>query len=105
MIAPLQAPLVGPLAMLAGHPGAAALAALSWAVLACLLPMVRARWYYPAIWALIVVGVPVLGWLTYLCGPGFGVLFLALGLSLLVWPPVEAMRRRRGQGGTPGALH
>lgn len=90
----LQAPLAGPLAVLASHPAAAALAALAWAVLACLLPIVPPRWSYPAIWALIVTGVPVLGWLTYLCGPGFGVLFLALGLSVLVWPPAELLRRR-----------
>lgn len=91
----LPGPLAGPLAALAGHPGAAALAALAWAALACLLPMVRPKWQHSAIWSLIVTGVPVLGWLTYLCGPGFGVLFLALGLSLLVWPPIDWMRRRR----------
>ena len=49
-------------------------------------------------WVLIISGVPVLGWLTYLYGPACGVLFLLLGLSLLVWPPVEALRRRRDAG-------
>lgn len=77
----------------AAHPGAAAFCALLWVLLACLVPMVGLRLRHSAIWALIVCGVPVLGWLTYLCGPGFGVLFLALGLSLLVWPPVERLRR------------
>ena len=44
---------------------------------------------------LVISGVPVLGWLTYLTGPAFGLLFLALGLSLLVWPPAQYLRRRR----------
>lgn len=78
---------------LINHPGAAATCALLWAVLACFVPMVRPRWRHSAIWVLIFCGVPVLGWLTYLCGPGFGVLFLSLGLSILVWPPSEWMRR------------
>ncbi|MTH65735.1 DUF2484 family protein [Paracoccus shanxieyensis] len=82
---------------LANHPGAAALIAVLWAVLACLLPLVRPARQHAAIWGLIVIGVPVLGWLTYLCGPGFGVLFLALGISILVWPPAGAMRRKRGE--------
>ncbi len=77
---------------LASHPGTAAFCALAWAALACLLPLVPFARRHAAIWSLIVSGVPVLGWLTYLCGPGFGVLFLSLGLSLLVWPP---MARRR----------
>ncbi|RDW12543.1 DUF2484 family protein [Paracoccus thiocyanatus] len=72
---------------LVSHPGAAALGAVLWGLMACSLPFVRLRWRHSALWALVVCGVPVLGWLTYLCGPGFGVLFLALGLSLLVWPP------------------
>ncbi len=63
--------------------------------MACLLPFVRLRWRHSMLWTLVFFGVPVLGWLTYLCGPGFGVLFLALGLSLLVWPPFETRRRRR----------
>lgn len=82
--------------LLADNPGTAAFLGLLWAVLACLVPMLAPAWRHAAIWALVICGVPVLGWLTYLCGPGFGVLFLSLGLSLLVWPPVEALRRRRG---------
>ncbi|MFT4012947.1 MAG: DUF2484 family protein [Paracoccus sp. (in: a-proteobacteria)] len=81
--------------LLAGHPAAAALCALLWAVLACLLPLLGPARRHQAIWVLILGGVPVLGWLTYLCGPVLGVLVLALGLSLLVWPP---LRRGRGQG-------
>ncbi|MDF3855382.1 DUF2484 family protein [Paracoccus sp. P2] len=80
---------------LASHPATAALCALLWGVMACLLPFLRLRWRHSALWALVLCGVPVLGWMTYLCGPGFGVLFLALGLSLLVWPPFDPRRRRR----------
>lgn len=80
--------------LLASHPLAAAFCALFWGLLACLLPFVRLRWRHAALWVLVLGGVPVLGWLTYLCGPGFGVLFLSLGLSLLVWPPFETRRRR-----------
>lgn len=80
--------------LLVGHPFVAAFCAVLWGVLACLLPFVRLRWRHAALWSLVLCGVPVLGWLTYLCGPGFGVLFLSLGLSLLVWPPFETRRRR-----------
>lgn len=82
--------------VLASHPAAAALFGLLWAVMACLLPLVRLRWRHTALWLLVLAGVPLLGWLTYLCGPGFGVLFLALGLSVLVWPPLALLRRDRG---------
>ena len=67
----------------------------SWVALACLWPMFRARWRPALLLGLVVCGVPVLGWLTYLTGPAFGLLFLALGLSLLVWPPAQYLRRRR----------
>lgn len=80
--------------LLASHPLVAASCAVLWGVAACLLPFVRLRWRHAMLWVLVMCGVPVLGWLTYLCGPGFGVLFLSLGLSLLVWPPFETRRRR-----------
>ena len=83
---------------LASHPLAAALLAVMWGVTACMLPFVRLRWQYAALWALVLCGVPVLGWLTYLCGPGFGVLFLSVGLSLLVWPPLAGRRRAPQRG-------
>jgi len=78
---------------LASHPATAATLALGWAVLACLLPFIRPTLRHAVLWSLVLAGVPLLGWLTFLCGPGFGVLFLSLGLLLLVWPPLA----RRGQ--------
>ena len=86
------------MSLLATHPLVAVIAAALWVVLACLLPYIRLHWRYAVLWVLIISGVPVLGWLTYLYGPACGVLFLLLGLSLLVWPPVEALRRRRDAG-------
>lgn len=83
------------MSLLATHPLIAVLAAGLWVAVACLLPFFRLRWRHAALWGLVVSGVPVLGWLTYLGGPACAVLFLLLGLSLLVWPPVEALRRRR----------
>ncbi|RCW79714.1 DUF2484 family protein [Paracoccus lutimaris] len=83
------------MSLLATHPLLAVIAAVLWVAAACLMPFIRLRWRYVALWVLVICGVPVLGWLTYLGGPACGVLFLLLGLSLLVWPPVEALRRRR----------
>lgn len=83
------------MSLLSTHPLAATLLALVWVALACLWPMFRARWRPALLLGLVVCGVPVLGWLTYLTGPAFGLLFLALGLSLLVWPPAQYLRRRR----------
>ena len=86
------------MSLLAAHPLLAVIAAALWVAAACLLPFIRLRWRYAALWGLVASGVPVLGWLTYLGGPACAVLFLLLGLSLLVWPPVEALRRRRDAG-------
>ena len=83
------------MSLLATHPLIAVFAATLWVAAACLLPFIRLRWRHTALWGLVFSGVPVLGWLTYLGGPACAVLFLLLGLSLLVWPPVEALRRRR----------
>ena len=87
---------------LASHPLAAALAALAWAVLACIVPCLRRPGRRHGMVCLLVLGgVPLLGWLTYLCGPGFGVLFLALGLSVLVWPPFRLHGRDDAGPGQP----
>lgn len=77
------------------HPLAAVVLAMLWVMVACMLPLFRERWRPLTLAGLVLFGVPVLGWLTYLAGPACGVLFLSLGLSLLAWPPVEHLRRRR----------
>lgn len=71
---------------------ALALVAL-WLVLACLLPLLAGRRQRRAIRALVLAGVPALGWLTLLWGPGIGVAGLGLGLLILLGHP--ATRRRR----------
>lgn len=83
------------MSLLAAYPYVAVIVAVLWSGVACLLPFVRHHWQFAVLWALVVTGVPVLGWLTYLFGPAGGVLFLAIGLALLVWPPAEVLRRRR----------
>ncbi len=90
------------MSLLAAYPYAAFVAAVIWAGAACLMPFVRRGRQLAMLWVLVFAGVPVLGWLTYLCGPAGGVLFLAIGLSLLVWPPVETMRRHRRHTHQPG---
>lgn len=53
-------------------------------------------------YALIAVGVPLLGYVTYENGPWIGLLVMAAGVSVLRWPVVYLgrwMRRRVGQDG------
>ncbi|RNF33051.1 DUF2484 family protein [Paracoccus methylarcula] len=63
--------------------------ALSWLILAGLLPRIAWRYRNPASWGMIVIGVPVLGWLTLHWGPGVGVAAFALGFGVLVLQPLR----------------
>ncbi|MFT6912708.1 MAG: membrane protease YdiL (CAAX protease family) [Paracoccaceae bacterium] len=61
--------------------------AFLWVVVAlvlALLPSKRNHW--PAAYGLIVVGVPILGYVTYENGPMIGLVCLAAGASVLRWP-------------------
>lgn len=70
------------------------LAALAvWLCLAILMPWVRARQQSRLFWALVVSGVPMLGWLTLSWGPSAGVAGFAIGLLLLFRRPAAALRR------------
>lgn len=60
-----------------------------WLVLAALLPRVVSRYRLAAFWAMIVMGVPVLGLLTLHWGPGIGVAAFALGLCILLLQPLR----------------
>ena len=64
-----------------------------WLIMARLARSLRPRQRQRALWALVFTGVPVLGWLTYACGPLAGVGFLTLGVLVLVRLP---LRRRAG---------
>lgn len=76
--------------------GYALILACLWAVAAnaaALLPSRHNHW--PAAYALIVTGVPILGLVTYEHGPWLGLLVLAGGASMLRWPLIFAARRLR----------
>lgn len=76
------------------HSAALALAVvMGWLLLARLARGLRRRQRQRALWALVIAGVPVLGWLTYTCGPFAGIGFLTLGVLVLVRLP---LRRRVG---------
>jgi hypothetical protein len=58
-----------------------------WAVAANLIAMFPSKHnHWPAAYALIAVGIPILGWVTYQHGPWVGLLVLAAGASILRWP-------------------
>jgi len=61
--------------------------AAAWFIIAnviALIPSKRKHW--PQAYVLIVVGVPVLGFVTFQNGPWIGLLVLAGGISILRWP-------------------
>ncbi len=58
-----------------------------WAIVASLVAMVPSRRkHWPQAYALIAVGIPLLGWITLENGPFFGLIALAAGMSMLRWP-------------------
>ncbi|MGC8203845.1 DUF2484 family protein [Aliiroseovarius sp. PTFE2010] len=58
-----------------------------WAIVANLVAMVPSRRkHWPQAYALIAVGIPLLGWITLENGPFFGLIALAAGMSMLRWP-------------------
>jgi hypothetical protein len=81
---------------------ASLVAACLWGVAAnvvALLPSRRRHW--PQAWALIAVGIPILGWVTYQNGMLVGLVVLAAGMSVLRWPVRHLWRwlgRRAGRG-------
>ena len=67
-----------------------------WLIAANLIAMLPSRdQHWRAAYGLIAVGIPVLGWLTWVAGPFLGMAFLAAGASLLRWPLVHLWRRIR----------
>jgi hypothetical protein len=62
-------------------------AALVWIIAANLIAMLPSRdHHWRAAYALVAIGVPMLGWLTVVHGPTLGLLFLAAAASVLRWP-------------------
>jgi len=71
-----------------------------WAVLANLLAMLPSRDnHWRAAYALIVAGIPILGFVTFQHGPVAGLLVMAAGISILRWPVVHLSRWLRERSG------
>jgi len=75
------------------------IAACLWGLVATLVALGPRRFHWPAAWALIASGVPIVGWVTYQNGPLVGILVLAGGLSVLRWPVRYLFAALRGEGG------
>ena len=69
-------------------------AACLWLIAANLIAMLPSRdQHWRAAYALIAVGVPILGWVTMTGGPLWGLAVLIGGASVLRWPLVRQWRR------------
>ncbi len=68
-----------------------------WALAANLLAMMPSRDnHWRRAYALIAVGIPILGYVTYQNGPWWGLAVLLAGMSILRWPVVYLGRWLRG---------
>ena len=74
-----------------------------WVVVACVIAMFPSkRHHWPAAYALIAVGIPILGYVTYENGPWFGLIALFAGASILRWPVRYLWRWVRRRIAPPG---
>lgn len=65
-----------------------------WAVAANIAAMIPSRDnHWRRAYALIVLGVPILGYVTYENGPWVGLAVLVAGMSVLRWPVFHLWRR------------
>lgn len=75
----------------------------AWLILANVLAMVPSRDnHWARAYGLIAVGIPLLGYITYLNGPFIGLGFFIAGASVLRWPVIYLgrwLRRRFGRAG------
>lgn len=72
-----------------------------WAVVATVIAMLPNRIHWPAAYALIALGIPLVGWVTYQNGPFVGLLVLAGGVSVLRWPVIFLFRWAKTRTKTP----
>lgn len=71
-----------------------------WLITANVLAMFPSRdHHWRAAYALIALGIPLLGWVTWLHGPYLGLALLAAGASVLRWPLIYLWRWVRRQTG------
>ncbi|MDP3341097.1 DUF2484 family protein [Frigidibacter sp.] len=73
---------------------------LIWVLAANLPLLVADRWRRAAGYALVPLGVPILGYVTWQAGPVWGLILLAAGAIMLRWPPLILWRAllHPGQG-------
>lgn len=75
------------------------LAAL-WALTANVIAMLPSRdHHWRAAYALIAVGIPILGYVTWQNGPWIGLVVLVAGISILRWPVIYFSRWARRRAG------
>lgn len=74
------------------------LCACLWLIAANLIGMLPSRdHHWRVAYALIALGIPLLGWVTWVEGPVWGLVLLAAGASVLRWPVVYLWRWLRRQ--------
>jgi hypothetical protein len=66
-----------------------------WGICATLVAVGPRRFHWPAAVVLIVLGVPLLGWITYVHGLIIGILALMGAMSVLRWPLIFVLRGLR----------
>ena len=78
------------------------IAAFIWLILANVIAMFPSRdRHWRNAYALIALGIPLLGWVTKVEGPVWGLLILAGGASVLRWPLIYLWRWMRRKPGAP----
>ncbi len=69
-----------------------------WALTATLSAMIPSqRYHWPQAYALIAIGIPLLGYVTYQNGPFTGLVVFVAGASILRWPLIYLWRWLRRQ--------
>lgn len=67
-----------------------------WLIAANVIGMLPSKdHHWRAAYALIALGIPLLGWVTFAAGPFWGLALLAAGASVLRWPLIHLWRRIR----------
>ena len=73
-----------------------------WAIVATVIAMLPSRdHHWRAAYVLIVLGIPLVGWVTYQNGPFIGLIVLAGGISILRWPAIYLFRWFKSRGSNP----
>jgi hypothetical protein len=80
----------------------ALICAFLWLIAANVIAMFPSRdYHWRAAYALIAIGIPILGWVTYATGPIWGLLVFAGAGSVLRWPLIRLWRWARHRAVEP----